>query len=230
MTQPIPIICQANGKQVGEIIGPIYFTTRKECIHYMNMYDGFGNSESVLRQNQGFNTELVIIGYIHDHTITYYSCPLVSFINSDKPWTDISNGVIDPQKFVSITDMDEISPEDFQMLITKFSGGINMTNKIGDVAKDYKSSNTKNIAELPEVSTELEVFDDEFETTDSVTKQLKVVKQKVISVNSVNYRVPASVFQQLKIIMEDNPHLKKFKVKKSGEGKDGTRYQVIPLM
>ena len=102
--------------------------------------------------------------------------------------------------------------------------------KIGELAKDFKSNATKNIAELPEVSTELEVFDDQFEITDKVTKQPKTVKQKVITINGVNYRIPVSVFQQLKIIMEDNPALKKFKVKKSGEGLDGTRYQVIPLM
>ena len=103
-------------------------------------------------------------------------------------------------------------------------------SKIGELAKDFKSSATKNIADLPEVSTELEVFDDQFETTDKVTKQPKVVKQKVIIINNINYRVPVSVFQQLKIVLEDNPNLKKFKVKKSGEGIDGTRYQVIPLV
>jgi hypothetical protein len=105
-----------------------------------------------------------------------------------------------------------------------------MQPKLGEVAKDYKSNATKNISELPEVSTELEVFDDQFELVDKLTKQPKVVKQKVICLNNINYRIPVSVFQQLKIILEDNPNLKKFKVKKSGEGIDGTRYQVIPLL
>ena len=104
-----------------------------------------------------------------------------------------------------------------------------MSTKIGEMAKDYKSNATKNITELPEVSTELEVFDDQFETTDKETKEHKVIKQKVITVNGESYRVPASVFQQLKIVLEDNPTLKKFKVKKSGTMME-TRYQVIPLM
>lgn len=217
MTQSIIIPCP-RGKG-GEIKGnkhEIYYTRRDDV--------------SVLRKLQGFNVEVVIFSYHHDKKILHYICPLALFFISDKPWIDEFMGKKDAQKFVSIKDMKEISLEDVQMLITKFKGGKNMTNKLGDVAKDYKSSNTKNIADLPDVSTELEVFDDEFEITDQVTKQLKVVKQKVISVNNVNYRVPASVFQQLKIIMEDNPGLKRFKVKKSGEGKDGTRYQVIPLM
>ena len=106
----------------------------------------------------------------------------------------------------------------------------NMSNKIGEVAKDFKSNATKNIADLPEVSTELEVFDDQFEITDKKTNQPKTVKQKIIRIGEINYRVPSSVFQQLKIVLEDNPNLKKFKVKKSGEGIDGTRYQVIPLV
>lgn len=88
--------------------------------------------------------------------------------------------------------------------------------KIGELAKEYESKATKNITELAEISTDLEVFDDQFETTDKVTKQLKVVKQKVICVSGINYRVPSSVLQQLKIVLEDNPNLKKFKVKKSG--------------
>ena len=104
-----------------------------------------------------------------------------------------------------------------------------MGNQIGNFAKDYKSTATKNIADLPEVSTELEVLDDQFETTDLKTKEQKIVKQKIICVNGTNYRVPVSVFQQLKVILEDNPNLKKFKVKKSGTDMD-TRYQVIPLL
>ena len=56
------------------------------------------------------------------------------------------------------------------------------------------------------------------------------VKQKIIIVDGESYRVPVSVIQQLKILLEDNPLIKKFKVKKSGTTKDDTRYQVIPLI
>ena len=104
-----------------------------------------------------------------------------------------------------------------------------MSNKLGELAKEYETNATKNISELPEVSTELEVFDDQFETTDKITKQVKIVRQKIVTIGNVNYRVPASVFQQLKIVLEDNPNLKKFKVKKSGTAME-TRYQVIPLL
>ena len=102
---------------------------------------------------------------------------------------------------------------------------------ISDYAKEYQpTAKTKNIADLNEVSTSLEIQDDEFELTDKITQQIKTVRQKIIIVNDVSYRVPLSVIQQLKVILEDNPMLKKFKVKKSGITKDDTRYQVIPLM
>ena len=102
-------------------------------------------------------------------------------------------------------------------------------SNLGEFAKDYKSKATKNIADLPEVSIDLEVLDDQFETTDKITNQPKVVKQKIVNIGGIDYRVPVSVLQQLKIVLEDNPNLKKFKVKRSGTAME-TRYQVIPLV
>ena len=105
---------------------------------------------------------------------------------------------------------------------------MNMAN-ISDYARDYEpTASTKNIAELLSVSTDLELIDDEFDFEKNGEK--KTVKQKVIVVDGEQYRVPVSVIQQLKVILEDNPALKKFKVKKTGTTKDDTRYTVIPLM
>ena len=102
---------------------------------------------------------------------------------------------------------------------------------LNEYAKGYEPlAKTKNIADLKEVSTDIELEDDEFEVTDKATKQAKTVKQKVITVSGEKYRVPNSVIQQLKVILEDNPGCKKFKVKKSGTTIDDTRYQVIPLL
>jgi hypothetical protein len=104
-------------------------------------------------------------------------------------------------------------------------------SKISEYAKDYvPQQTTKNIADLKEVSTDIEIEDDEFEFTDKVTRQPKIVKQKIITVDGESYRVPVTVIQQLKVLLEDNPSLKKFKVKKSGTTKDDTRYQVIPVL
>jgi hypothetical protein len=103
--------------------------------------------------------------------------------------------------------------------------------KLNEFAKDYEPvATTKNIADLPEVSVDLELEDDTFEFTDKITGKPKTVTQKVIIIEGEKYRVPVSVIQQLKVILEDNPNLKKFKVKKSGTTKDDTRYQCIPLV
>ena len=103
--------------------------------------------------------------------------------------------------------------------------------KLDEFAKDFEpATKTKNIADLKEVSTDVELIDDEFEFTDKLTKQVKTIKQKVIVVGNEQYRVPNSVISQLKVILEDNPNCQKFKVKKSGTTIDDTRYQVIPLV
>jgi hypothetical protein len=103
--------------------------------------------------------------------------------------------------------------------------------KLSDFAKDFEpTSKTKNISELKEVSTDINIVDDSFEIIDKVTKQNKNVKQKVVVVDGEKYRIPVSVIAQLKIILDDNPNCKKFKVKKSGTTMDDTRYQVIPLL
>ena len=101
-------------------------------------------------------------------------------------------------------------------------------SKISEYVKDYEpTTKTKNIAELDKVSTDLELQDDDYEFTKD--GETKTVKQKVIVVDGENYRVPVTVLQQLKILIEDDPDLKSLKVKRSGSTKDDTRYQVIGI-
>ncbi len=96
-------------------------------------------------------------------------------------------------------------------------------------AESYEpASKTKNIAELAKVSTALVTEDDSF--TFSENGKDKTVNQKVVVVDGEKYRVPLSVIGSLKVMLEDNPNLKFFKVKKTGEGKDNTKYTVIPLI
>lgn len=82
---------------------------------------------------------------------------------------------------------------------------------------------SKNITELPQVSTSLLVEQETF--TNNENKEVTI---KIVKVGNERYRVPQSVINSLKVILEDNPALKTFKVKKAGEGMD-TRYTVIPL-
>lgn len=87
----------------------------------------------------------------------------------------------------------------------------------------YESKSTGNIAELPKVSTDLQVEDRE-----ATNEEGKIYNYKVVVIEGQEYRVPASVLKSLKAILEDNPNLKSFKVKKTGQGMD-TSYTVIPL-
>jgi len=101
--------------------------------------------------------------------------------------------------------------------------------KLSEAANSYEStSKTKNIADLDRVSTDLELVNDSFEFEKN--GETKTVQQQIIEVDGEKFRVPVTVIQQLKVVLEDNPNLKNFKVKKSGTTKDDTRYQVIPLM
>jgi len=82
---------------------------------------------------------------------------------------------------------------------------------------------TKNIADLSQVSTDLVVMTESFKN-----KEGEDVTIKCVGIGGEKYRVPQSVLNSLKVILEDNPNLKTFKVRKTGEGMD-TRYTVIPL-
>jgi hypothetical protein len=47
--------------------------------------------------------------------------------------------------------------------------------------------------------------------------------------NGTRYRIPKSVINSIGVILQDNPNIKRFKVKKTGTTKDDTSYTVIPL-
>jgi len=100
---------------------------------------------------------------------------------------------------------------------------------IGEAADNYQASTkTMNIADLERVSIDLQIVEDSFEFTKG--DETKIVTQEVIVIEDIKYRVPVTVKQQLKVLLEDNPNMKFFKVKKSGTTKDDTRYQVIPSL
>ena len=101
-------------------------------------------------------------------------------------------------------------------------GGYKMAN-LKEEATAYESTATKNISELLKVSTDLEVLE-----RTGTNDEGKEFSYKYITVEGFDYRVPASVLKNLKAILEDNPNLKHFKVRKTGQGMS-TEYTVIPL-
>lgn len=99
-----------------------------------------------------------------------------------------------------------------------------MQKTLKQEAEAYESGTTKNIVELKQVSTDLEVFEETYNTKDG--DQFTI---KFIVVEGEKYRVPNSVLKSLKALLRDNPGMKKFKVVKMGTGMD-TNYTVVPLM
>lgn len=97
--------------------------------------------------------------------------------------------------------------------------------KLNDYARGYTPKQTKNIADLEFVPTDAEIRDD----GKGIDKDGEEFAYSYLSINDEEYRIPNSVIGQLKDILEANPNLKKFRVKKSGEGL-GTRYTVIPII
>lgn len=95
--------------------------------------------------------------------------------------------------------------------------------KLKDEANAYESQATKNISELPKVSVDAGV-----EEKKGMNNEGEEFSYKYIVVDGSQYRVPNSVLKSLKAILEENPNLKYFKVKKTGTGMT-TEYTVIPL-
>ena len=93
-----------------------------------------------------------------------------------------------------------------------------------DGAIGYIPQKMKNIADLPIVDVDLELKDGE-----GIDDSGKIYKYKYLELNEEKYRVPNVVLGQLKDILEARPETKTFRVKKTGQGKEGTKYTTIPL-
>lgn len=90
---------------------------------------------------------------------------------------------------------------------------------IKEMAQNYSSSQILNVADLEVVDIAVDIFEEaecEF-------------PYSYIAIDGKKYRVPKSVLLDLKTLLEDNPELKKFRVKKTGEGMN-TNYTVIPII
>lgn len=95
--------------------------------------------------------------------------------------------------------------------------------KLKDFAKAYEPQQTKNIADLKECPTDVDLIE-----RSGIDKNGEKYSFNVVIVNEEEYRIPDSVVAGLKAILEKKPTLAKFSVSKTGQGLN-TKYQVIPL-
>ena len=94
---------------------------------------------------------------------------------------------------------------------------------IKEFATTYEPQKMKLISDLESVNSSIE-----FTTETRKDRDDKDYIVNFIVVEGIEYRVPISVIEQLKGIIEAKPELETFKVSKTGTGM-GTKYQVIPL-
>ena len=94
---------------------------------------------------------------------------------------------------------------------------------IKESAENFEPKVTLNIADLDKVPVELTLFLREGEDNDG-----NPFSYHFVTINEKDYRVPASVLEQLKEQLTANPKLTHFKVNKKGSGLK-TKYTVIPL-
>lgn len=97
-----------------------------------------------------------------------------------------------------------------------------MTN-VRETALEYEPTTTKVVSDLKSfnILNDLHKFEGE-------DKDGKKFAYNYVEVEGERYRVPASVLEQTKLILEDNPDILEVKVKKTGEGLN-TKYHVTPL-
>ena len=90
-------------------------------------------------------------------------------------------------------------------------------------AMAYTTPETRNIAELPKVSVNIDI-----ETKNGTTNDGESFSYDYALIDNVEYRIPKSVLKQLKAHVEVNPNIEFFAVKKTGTGMQ-TEYTVIPV-
>lgn len=96
---------------------------------------------------------------------------------------------------------------------------------IKEEAQAYEPKQIKNIADLDKVAVNLDLEEKTYK--EGTVDEYKV---KIVVIDGVSYRVPPIVLGQLKEQLKENDDLEFFKVKKTGQGKEGTNYTVVPIL
>jgi len=100
-------ISRYDGKGIGILRDDGIFVTERKPIHFFRKYQGFGLSEEVMEGLDKRNCKKIIFIYTNaKEEVTKFLATLEQFKTSLNCWTDTSMGVEDPQKFVSVADME----------------------------------------------------------------------------------------------------------------------------
>jgi len=102
-------------------------------------------------------------------------------------------------------------------------------SSIKKMAEEYVPVVTKNIADLEKVSVDIDVQEKKQERKNPKEGEDPTFTYLYVVVEDVEYRVPKTVLEGLQTLLKAKPDMKFFRALKSGEGKTGTKYQVIPV-
>ena len=92
-----------------------------------------------------------------------------------------------------------------------------------ETSQAYEPKRTLNIADLEEVPLDIPIS-----KVSGTNQEGKNFEYHVAELDGEKYRVPVTVLESIKTILEQKPELKTVKVVKKGSGM-GTEYTVIPL-
>ena len=98
--------------------------------------------------------------------------------------------------------------------------------KLNEFVKDFIPQTTKNASELDVINISSEILHD----GKGMNEEGEEYTYSYLLINNEKYRITSGVIKQLKDMLQANPTMTKFKIKKSGEGKTGTKYMVLPIM
>ena len=107
--------------------------------------------------------------------------------------------------------------------VTKTIGGKKMVT-IKEAALAYEPKQTLNVADLEQIPVNLDIYDGE-----GTDKDGKEFSYKYTRLDGKEYRVPATVLEEIQKILKPKPEIEKVRVTKSGSGL-GTKYSVDPVL
>ena len=101
---------------------------------------------------------------------------------------------------------------------------VNQMTSLKDAALAYEPKLTHNITELDVIPADADIKHEVRQNQSGEEYEIDFIVK-----DGKEYRIPASVLEGLKVQLQANPNLTKFKVTKTGEGK-ATKYTVVPIM
>ncbi|TRZ50122.1 MAG: hypothetical protein D4S01_07265 [Dehalococcoidia bacterium] len=99
-----------------------------------------------------------------------------------------------------------------------------MTTILEEINKYEEPIKTANISDLKRVSVNMKA-----EYFKNINNKGEEYGYLFTEIEGIKYRIPSIVLGQLKKLIKNIPDLEFFYVDKTGEGKEGTKYLVIPL-